>query len=131
VVGWRWFGGHGVALGAALLAALWWTGLGEGDPGGGGVGLLWAALGYCGLAGLLTALRTRRILDATAVGLVAGPAGCALALLSVAAIARDAHWLTSLVVIPGVALLGALAAAVGGGAARPLRRLLDSRAGQR
>jgi len=132
VVGWRWFAAHGVVLGAVLLAALRWTAPGEGDPGGGGgAGLLWAALAYCGLVGLLTALRTRRALDAAAVGLVAGPAGCTIGLLGIAAITRDAHWLTDLVVVPGVALLGALAAAVGGGAARPLRRLLDRRAGQR
>jgi hypothetical protein len=132
VIGWRWFAAHGAALGAVLLVALGWTLFGEGDPGGGrGAGLLWGALGYCGLAGLVTALRTRRILDAAAVGLVAGPAGCALGLLGIAAITRDAHWLTGLVVIPGVALLGALIAAVGGGVARPLRRMLDRRAGQR
>jgi hypothetical protein len=122
---------HAAALGAVLLTALCWTALVEGDPGGGGAALLWGVLGYCGLAGLLTALRTRRILDATAVGLVAGPAGCALGVLGIAAITRDTHWLTDLVVIPGVALLGALAAAAGCGAGLPLRRLLDRRAGQR
>jgi hypothetical protein len=132
VVGWRWFAAHGAALGAVLLAALCWTVFVEGDPGGdGGIGLLWVALAYCAVAGLLTAWRTRRGVDAAAVGLVAGPAGCALGLLGIAAITRDAHWLTSLVVLPGVALLGALTATVGGGAARPLRHLLERGRGQR
>jgi len=132
VVGWRWFAAHGAALGAVLLAALSWTVFGEGDPGGdGGTGLLFEALAYCAMAGLLTALRTRRILDAAAVGLVTGPTGWALGLLGIAAVTRDAHWLTGLVVIPGLAFLGALSAAVGGGAARPFQRLLDRRAGQR
>lgn len=132
MVGWRWFVAHGVALGAVLLATLCWTVFGEGDSGGGGgTTMLWEALGYCGMAGLVTTLRTRRILDAAAVGLVAGPAGCALGLLGIVALTRDGQWLTGLVVIPGVALLGALAAAVCGGAAGSLRRLLDRRVGQR
>jgi hypothetical protein len=132
VVGWRWFAAHAMVLGVVLLAALGWTAFGEGDSSGaGGIGLLWVALVYCAVAGLLTAWRTRRGVDAAAVGLVAGPAGCALGLLGVAAVTRDAHWLTGLVVIPGMALLGALTAAAGGGAARPLRHLLERRGGQR